>query len=39
LTILAAQRDINVESCLDAAWEQIKDRKGKMVDGVFVKEV
>lgn len=24
--------------CLDQAWLEIKDRKGKMVDGVFVKE-
>lgn len=39
LTIMAAQRDIAVEDCIDAAWEQIKDRKGRMVDGVFVKEV
>lgn len=38
LTIMAAQKGINVEDCLDAAWLQIKDRKGTMVDGVFVKE-
>lgn len=38
LTILAAQHDLNAEECLEAAWEQIKDRKGKMVNGVFVKE-
>lgn len=25
-------------TCLDAAWEDIKDRKGRMIDGVFVKE-
>ena len=24
--------------CLEHAYEQIKDRKGKMIDGVFVKE-
>lgn len=24
--------------CVDAAWECIKDRKGRMVDGVFIKE-
>lgn len=39
LTIMAAQRGINVEDCIAAAWEEIKDRKGKMVDGIFVKEV
>jgi NTP pyrophosphatase (non-canonical NTP hydrolase) len=24
--------------CLDQAWSDIKDRKGKMIDGIFVKE-
>ena len=24
--------------CLDTAWLEIKDRKGRMIDGVFVKE-
>lgn len=38
LTIMAAQEGINVEDCIDAAWEEIKDRKGRMVDGIFVKE-
>ena len=26
------------ESCLEEAYEVIKDRKGKMIDGVFIKE-
>ena len=30
--------DINFESCVQAAWDEIKDRKGRMIDGVFVKE-
>ncbi len=38
LTIMAAQKGVNVEECIDAAWQQIKDRKGKMVDGIFVKD-
>lgn len=38
LTIMAAQEGLNVEDCIAAAWEQIKDRKGKMVDGIFVKD-
>ena len=38
LTILAAQLGTTIEACQDAAWEQIKDRKGRMVDGVFVEE-
>lgn len=38
LTIMAAQRGIYVEDCIAAAWDEIKDRKGRMVDGIFVKE-
>lgn len=38
LTILAAQRGLMVEDCIEAAWQEIKDRKGCMIDGVFVKE-
>lgn len=38
LTILAAQHEITVEDCLEVAWQQIKDRRGKMVNGCFVKE-
>lgn len=38
LTILAAQHGMDIEECIAAAWDEIKDRKGRMVDGVFVKE-
>ena len=38
LTILAAQHGMHIEDCIEYAWEEIKDRKGKMIDGVFVKE-
>jgi NTP pyrophosphatase (non-canonical NTP hydrolase) len=38
LTILAAQSDIKIEDCLDAVWNKIKDRKGKLINGKFVKE-
>ncbi|MBN6886225.1 NTP pyrophosphatase (non-canonical NTP hydrolase) [Cytobacillus horneckiae] len=38
LTILAMQLNLNIEDCISAAYEEIKDRKGKMVNGVFVKE-
>lgn len=38
LTILAAQRGVEIEQCIANAWVEIKDRKGKMVDGVFVKQ-
>lgn len=38
LTILAAQFDLKIEDCVAIAWDEIKDRKGRMVNGVFVKE-
>ena len=28
----------DADSCLQIAYDAIKDRKGKMIDGVFVKE-
>lgn len=37
LIILAQQQDTNVEECLELAYNEIKDRTGKMIDGVFVK--
>lgn len=38
LIILAEQHGMNFECCLRQAWEEIKDRKGRMIDGIFVKE-
>ena len=38
LTILAAQYGYEIEHCIEYSWNIIKDRKGKMVDGVFIKE-
>lgn len=38
LTIMAAQNGMMIEDCIDNAWQEIKDRKGKMVDGIFIKE-
>ena len=32
------QRGIDIKECLAMAYDNIKDRKGKVVDGVFVKE-
>lgn len=37
LTILAKQCGLNIEDCIDLAWNEIKDRKGRMVEGIFVK--
>ncbi len=38
LTILAAQHGLKIEDCIEAAYNEIKDRKGKMINGIFVKE-
>lgn len=38
LTILSMQLGLNIEECVEMAYSEIKDRKGKMVNGVFVKE-
>lgn len=35
---LAEREGLTIQDCLGTAWNDIKDRKGKMVDGVFVKE-
>lgn len=37
-TILAKQIGSTLPECLEIAYNKIKDRKGRMVDGVFVKE-
>ncbi|WP_243192303.1 MazG-like family protein [Enterococcus cecorum] len=38
LTVLAYRLSTNLEECLGAAYDEIKDRRGKMINGVFVKE-
>jgi NTP pyrophosphatase (non-canonical NTP hydrolase) len=38
LTIIAAQNGMMIEDCIDGAWQEIKDRKGKMIDGIFLKD-
>lgn len=38
LTILAEQSGLRIENCIKLAYLEIKDRKGRMIDGVFVKE-
>lgn len=38
LTLLAYQQGLNIEDCIEAAYNEIKDRKGESKDGVFVKE-
>lgn len=38
LIIFAMQNDMKLKDCLELAYNEIKDRKGKMIDGVFIKE-
>ena len=35
---IAAFRDTNLEACIEHAYHQIKDRKGTVINGIFVKE-
>jgi NTP pyrophosphatase (non-canonical NTP hydrolase) len=35
---IATRNNLTIAECLEAAYNDIKDRKGRMVDGVFVKE-
>lgn len=39
LIILANQLGYTPQECLEAAWNEIKDREGKTINGVFVKNV
>lgn len=38
LRTIAKSENLNFEDCLSQAWNEIKDRKGKLIDGVWVKE-
>ena len=35
---IATRNNLSLSECLQIAYDDIKDRKGKMVDGVFIKE-
>ena len=35
---IATRNNVSLLDCLSRAWDDIKDRKGRMVDGIFVKE-
>ena len=37
LTNLAALEDMQIENCIDSAYNEIANRKGKMINGTFVK--
>lgn len=38
LIILAYQNDLHPVDCLNHAWNEIKDRKGKTINGTFIKD-
>lgn len=38
LTILAMQMDLDIKECIELAYEEIENRKGKTVNVVFIKE-
>ena len=38
LTNLAELLGVSIEDCIDAAYEEIKDRTGKMSNGTFKKD-
>ena len=38
LIIAAAQYNLSIERCLSSAFDEIKDRKGRLVDGKFLKD-
>lgn len=37
LTNLSRMLGYNIEDCIEAAWDQIKNRQGNMINGTFVK--
>ena len=38
LVIQARFWNLNLVECVEAAWQEIKDRKGQMIAGQFVKD-
>ena len=38
LKVFSEASGIAFKDCLEKAWDEIKDRKGKMINGMFVKE-
>lgn len=39
LIIYCAQNDLNPVDCLNSAWNEIKDRRGRTIDGTFIKDL
>ena len=38
LTNLARMEGVKIEDCIQGAYDEIANRKGKMINGTFVKE-
>lgn len=38
LAIQAKMWNLKMDDCIEAAWDEIKDRRGRMQNGLFVKE-
>ena len=38
LIILCEQLGLDYQECLESAYNEIKDRKGKLVEGTFIRE-
>ena len=39
LIVMCLQIGLDFDGCLLSAYEEIKDRKGRIVEGVFIKEI
>ena len=35
---IMVRNNLTIEECLSVAYADIKDRRGKMIDGIFIKE-
>ena len=38
LAIIAEMEGVTIKECVEHAYNEIKDRKGKMINGLFIKE-
>ena len=38
LVSVSLQLGLDIRECIDMAYDEIKDRKGKLINGIFVKE-
>jgi NTP pyrophosphatase (non-canonical NTP hydrolase) len=38
LKMIAGMYNLSLKECMEKAWDDIKDRTGKMINGVFVKD-